>query len=294
MRSPGSILGSSARTIDKGEARDVIERLAQRGVDALIYAGGNRAMGGAALLATAAAEAKSALKVIGLPNAAGNDVVCTDHTPGFASAARFYALAVRDLDEDSRALAATVTVVETMGGKTGWLTAATALARATPEDGPHLVYLPEQSADEGQVLEEVKTAVKRYGRAVVVACEGQDIAQKIEVGTGFQTRAARLGLLARSCSWALSEMDVEESYRSGRAAAETVLGGASGLMIALRRQPGLVYRSFPHPVPFSEDPGRERKMPAQWLAEPGAGGNEDYLEWLRPLVGEIPPIERIL
>ena len=65
-------------------------------------------------------------------------------------------------------------------------------------------------------------------------------------------------------------------------------------MVALRRRPGLIYSAFPHIKPFSEDPGRERKMPAEWAGDPGTGANEDYLEWLRPIVGEIPAIERIV
>jgi 6-phosphofructokinase 1 len=184
-----------------------------------------------------------------------------------------------------------------------------------------LIYLPERPPEDEQIYEDVKETVARLGRAVVVVCEGlrnaagapfgahldkagerggmpRDtalaIAGKIQTATGLRARAERPGLLGRSCSWALSETDLDESYRSGRFAAEIALGSGSGVLIALKRQPGPAYRSLPHAVPFSEDPGRERKMPAAFLGEPGAGGGADYMEWLRPLAGEIPPIERIL
>ena len=299
MRAPGSVLGTSRREVREQDAKGVVEQLARRGVDALIYAGGSASMAAAAMLAAAAAEARTGLRVIGLPNSANNDVTCTDHTPGFASAARFAALAVRDISEDNRTLPSPVAVIETIGRNAGWVAAAAALGRTAEDDGPHLIYLPEQAPQEEQIYEDVKDAVARWGRAVIVVSEGADplsegLARRIEAATGLGTLAERLGLLGRSCSWALSEIDVEESYRSGRAAAEAALGSATGVMIALKRQPGLVYRSFPHPVPFSEKPGRERKMPRELVGEPGEGGTADYLEWLRPLVGEILPVERIL
>jgi 6-phosphofructokinase 1 len=313
MRAPGSVIGSSRRAVSGDEARGIVDALGKRGVDALVYTGGNGSMAAAALLARAAAESKSWIKVIGLPNALANDVTCTDHAPGFASAARFYALAVRDIAEDNRALPSPITVIEAAGRNTGWVAAAAALGRSSEDDGPHLIYLPEQTPDEDRIIQDARAAVERWGRAVIVVCEGlrdgsgrpfgaaeleQDagraLAHCIQAATGIRARAERPGLLGRSCSWTISEVDVEESYRCGRAAAETALGGASGVMIALRRRVGLAYQSFPNAVPFSEDPGRERKMPAQFVGAPGEGGTADYLEWLRPLVGEIPAVERIL
>jgi 6-phosphofructokinase 1 len=321
MRTPGSVLGASRRAVFEEEAPGFVRRLAERGIGALIYAGGNGTMAAAALLAKTAAETRVDLKVIGLPNTVDNDVTCTDHTPGFASAARFQALAVRDINEDNRALPSPITVVESIGRNAGWVAAASALGRSSEDDGPHLIYLPEHQPEEGQIYADVRHAVRRFGRAVVVVCEGlrdasgrafdadldcpgeraelarnlaHVLARKIQMVTGLRARAERPGLLGRSCSWAISETDVEESYRCGRAAAETALGGSSGVLIALRRQPGLVYRSFPHATPFSDNPGRERRMPKEWVGEPGTGGTADYLEWLSPLVGEIPPVERIL
>lgn len=321
MRAPGSVIGTSRRGLSREEAGDLVSELQRRGVQALVLTGGNGSMATAAMLATAASERRSGLQVIGLPNTVDNDVTCTDHTPGFASAARFFALAVRDIDQDNRALPSPITVIETIGRNAGWVAAATALARSGSNDGPHLIYLPEHALDEEQVIEDARAAVKSWGRAVIVACEGvrdsdgkpfgadldrpgsphaelarnlaHSLARKVQAATGIRARAERPGLLGRSCSWALSEVDVEESYRSGRAAAEAALGGATGVLVSLRRQPGLAYRSFAHTVPFSAEPGRERRLPSEWVDESGAGATEDYLEWVRPLVGEIPPFERV-
>lgn len=322
MRSPGSAIGSSRRGLTPEAAAEAAGALSRSGVDALVLAGGNGSMATAANLEKAARERKSGLRVIGLPNTVDNDVTCTDHTPGFGSAARFCTLAVRDIAEDNRALPSPITVVETIGRNTGWIAAAAALGRGDEDAGPHLIYLPEHRPAQEQVIEDARAAVDKRGRAVIVVCEGlrdasgnpfgadldrtgdphgelarnlgHALACTIQAATGIRARSERPGLLGRSCSWALSEVDVEESYRSGRAAAEAALGGASGVMIAMRRHPGLVYRGYPHSVPFSETPAKERKLPAEWLGEPGAGGTEDYLEWVRPLAGDIPRVERVL
>jgi len=321
LRAPGSAIGTSRRPLAPQEAHTVVEELDRRKVDALVFKGGNGSMTTAALLERTARESGAALRVIGLPNTVDNDVVCTDHAPGFGSAARFYALAVRDIGEDNRALPSPITVVETIGRNTGWVAAAAALARSNDDDAPHLIYLPERAPSLEEIIEDARAAVERWGRAVIVACEGlrdpdgkafgadldragdrsaelarnlgETLARTIQSATGIRARSERPGLLGRSCSWALSETDLDESYRCGRAAAEAALEGRSGVLIALKRQPGLAYRSYPAPIPFCEDPGRERKLPEEWIGEPGEGGTEDYLEWLRPLAGEIPPIGRI-
>ena len=91
------------------------------------------------------------VQVIGIPKTIDNDIAGTDHTPGYGSTAWFFACAVRDIGEDIRALPGRVSIVEIMGRYAGWLTAATVFARQRPDDPPHLIYLPEASAGDGEI-----------------------------------------------------------------------------------------------------------------------------------------------
>ena len=152
-RAPGSAIGSSRRPIEPADAQGIIRRLAARGVDCLVYTGGNGSMGTARRLAEVAVVGHPALRVVGIPNTVDNDVAGTDHTPGFASAARFYASAVRDIGEDNRSLPSPITVVEIIGRNVGWVTAATALARNNAGGAPHLIYVPERPPEWREIVE---------------------------------------------------------------------------------------------------------------------------------------------
>ena len=101
--------------------------------------------------------------MIGIPKTIDNDLVETDHTPGYGSAARFAACAVRDIGGDLRALPGRVTVVETMGRNTGWIVAASALARRYPDDPPQLIYVPERPVSEDRLLADVESVYRRIG-----------------------------------------------------------------------------------------------------------------------------------
>src|SRR5690348_5852161 len=142
------------------------------GVDALLLAGGNGSMHTLQMFRQTAAALYPALRVVGIPKTVDNDLLLTDHSPGFGSAARFYAQAVRDIGLDNRALPAPVTFVEIIGRNAGWVTGATALARTGPDDAPHLIYLPERPPALDTICSAVSDACGRLGRAVVAVCEG--------------------------------------------------------------------------------------------------------------------------
>ena len=172
--------------------------------------------------------------MIGIPKTIDNDLAGTDHTPGFGSAAWFFACAVRDIGEDIRALRGRVTIVEVMGRNAGWLTAATALARRDPDDPPHLIYLPERPLAREQFLSDVEAAFRRRGTVVIAACEGQmdengapigelgtpdgfdrrlsgnmahSLAQWVTSGLKLHGRSEKPGLLGRSSMAFVSETD---------------------------------------------------------------------------------------
>ena len=114
------------------------------------------------------------LRVVGIPKTIDNDLAFTDHCPGYGSATRFVAMAIRDTGKDTEAMGASgpIKLMEVMGRNTGWLTAAAALAREEEQDAPHLIYLPERPVGIYQVAEDVRNCYERYGRAVVAVSEG--------------------------------------------------------------------------------------------------------------------------
>ena len=318
-RAPGSAIGTSRRAVGFNDAERAIELLAERGVDCLFYTGGNGSMGAAHRLAQAAAEGHRELRVVGIPNTVDNDVAGTDHTPGFASAARFYASAVRDVGEDNRALPSPITVVEVIGRNVGWVTAATALARESAGGAPHLIYVPERPPESAEITEAARDSVGRRGRCVIAVCEGlrdrqgepfgadldragdrhhelarnlaDTLARRIAAETGLRARAERPGLVGRSFSMAVSEIDLEEPAMVGRAAVDAAAEGQTGVMVGLRREPGKVYRCGVESVGLDEVAGIERTMPREWAPF----GDEEiapaFEEYLRPLVGKIEIFE---
>ena len=120
-----------------------------------------------------ARDAGYELRVIGIPKTIDNDIAGTDHTPGYASCARFFAHAVRDVGEDNRALPPPVEIIEVLGRNVGWVAAATALARHYDDDPPHLIYFPECGITPDQLCADVERVYRRAGRCLVAVCEGQ-------------------------------------------------------------------------------------------------------------------------
>ena len=120
-----------------------------------------------------ARDANYDLQVIGIPKTIDNDLRVTDHTPGYASTARFFACAARDVGEDNRSLPSPVCVLETLGRNAGWIVAATSLARRHADDAPHLIYFPERRLSLDRIAADVEHVYRRLGRVVVAVCEGQ-------------------------------------------------------------------------------------------------------------------------
>ena len=318
-RTPGSAIGSSRRAIGPEDAERAVGLLAERGVDCVVYTGGNGSMGTARRLAEVAVEGHPELLVVGIPNTADNDVAGTDHTPGFASAARFYTNALRDVGEDNRSLPSPITVVEIIGRNVGWVTAATALARASAGGAPHLIYVPERPPELREIVEAARTSVERRGRCVIAVCEGlrdprgepfgaeldragdrhhelarnlaDTLARRIASETGLRARAERPGLVGRSFSMAASEIDFDESALLGRAAVDAAAEGRTAVMVGLRREARGAYRCCVELVGLDEVAGVERTMPPEWAPFGEERIAPAFEEYLCPLVGAIEEFE---
>ncbi len=304
-RAPGSVLGSSRRPFDQTHLPPALERFREQGIGTVFFTGGNGSMKTALLLHNAAPE----LTVLGVPKTVDNDLAGTDRCPGFGSAARFYAQAVRDIGADNRALPSPVTIVEVIGRNAGWVTGATALARSRPDDAPHLIYFPECPPTLDQICADVKEAYAKWGRAVVAVCEGlrdpdgnpfgadldragnrqhelasnlgHSLARAVSSITGLRVRSEKPGLLGRSCSFAVSEADALDSYRCGYEAVVAADRGESGVMIAL--EPGDGFST----VPLRNVAGVERLVPREWIAASGNDAAPEFIRYVAPLAGPI-------
>jgi 6-phosphofructokinase 1 len=197
------------------------------------------------------------LAVIGIPKTVDNDLAETDHAPGFGSAARFVATAVRDVGKDLESMRnfEAVRVLETMGRNVGWLAVSGAYLKERPEDPPHLIYVPEREFVQDEFLKEVKETHEAYGYAVVVVSEGlgggaksdsgehlrspllggvsRELAQLVGEELGLSARGELLGMVQRSCSLAVSKRDREEARLLGARAAGLMRARVSGVMLSL-------------------------------------------------------------
>jgi len=312
---PGSAIGTSRQDIQPSDYEQMVEVFRRREIRFVFYTGGNGTMGSAMRIDQYARDSGYDLAVIGVPKTIDNDLMQTDHTPGYASCARFFAHAVRDIGADNRGLPPPIEVVEVLGRNAGWVVAATALARSRDDDPPNLIYFPEQGIGVDRMCADVERVYRRVGRCLVAVCEGQRdeqggwfgaelnskpgardplpgnmgqvIAKLIWARTGLRTRAEKPGLLGRSCEALASEVDRREAWMCGEAAVRAALAGVSGEMVAIRRIPASTYESETVMVPLAEVAGKERPFPSEWISPENNDVSTQFLDWVRPLVGEV-------
>ena len=314
---PSAALGSCRYALSETDAARVLAVLKAHDVRYFIYIGGN----GSALTVQAvdrwAREDSYTLSAIAAPKTIDNDLWGTDHTPGYGSVARFAALAAMDGGSDSWALRThdQVKILETFGRNTGWVTAATALAKREEGDPPHLIYVPERPLTQERFLQDVLLAHDRYGFVHVAVCEGlrrldgellfasdravdQDafgrgqlggvstlLAELVANELGLKSRTDKPGTMQRACISLASPVDLEESYRVGVAAVAAAVSGATGMMVTLERIPGVEYAITTGLIAVDEVAGKERPLPDAYLDEAGNYVTSAYLDYARPLIG---------
>lgn len=309
-RTPGSALGSSRRKLEAADYEQVVAVFRQNHVRWFFYTGGNGSMATALQIEKYAASAGYDLQVIGIPKTLDNDLGVTHHTPGYASTARFFACAARDVGEDNRSLPTPICVLETLGRNAGWVAAATSLARQDENDAPHLIYLPERRVSLEAIAADVERVYRRIGRVVIAVCEGQrdekgqtfgadvdrpdyaghalatnlgySLARLLTEKTGLRARAEKPGLLGRSCGLFTVDRDLDEAYRCGERAADAACAGESSQMVALRED-GTTFLTCLENVATVE-----RLMPREWIASNGSDVTEEFRQYAEPLAGPIP------
>jgi len=307
--SPGSALGSSRLPLADDDYARLLDVFRRAEVHTFFYTGGNGSMDTALRIARYARGGHYDLQVIGIPKTIDNDLCVTDHTPGYASTARFSACAARDVGEDNRSLPSPVCVLETLGRNAGWIVAATSLARHGEDDAPHLIYFPERRLSLDRIAADVESVYRRLGRAVVAVCEGQlddggrpfgadvdraesqahrlasnlghTLARLLSEKLGIRARAEKPGLLGRCCGPFATPLDRREAFACGRAAALAAGEGHTDVMVALRRD------SSTFLTPLETVARMERLLPADWIHPEGNDVLPAFREYAAPLVGEV-------
>jgi 6-phosphofructokinase len=314
--SPGAALGSSRFKPTADHLQLLVEHLRRLEIKHLIFMGGNGTMRGAEAISAFCRSIDFEVQIIGIPKTIDNDLAVTDRCPGYASAARYVAQSTRDLGMDIRSLPQPVTILETMGRSVGWLAGASSLARAAEHDAPHLIYVPELPFHTGKFLEELDRVMTRLGWAVVVVSEGirnedgslvyemndpsqldplkrpmrggvgQFLAGVVAKNLKIRCRSEKPGLLGRASMALVSVQDQQDAELVGRAGVRALLAGKTDKMVALRPldDPGQLGYDL---VPLSTVAGIERAIPAEWLTDGPLAVTDGFVEYLRPLVGEL-------
>lgn len=319
---PAAALGSTRDKPDLAYCQEIFKVLAAHQIGHFFYIGGNDSADTVRIVSEQAAAAGYPLRAVHIPKTIDNDLVGNDHTPGFPSAARFVAQAFAGANLDNAALPG-VYVGVVMGRHAGFLTAAAALAQKFPEDGPHLVYLPERVFEVPRFLADVKAVYDRYGRCVIAVSEGihdssgqaivTQMAQTVEKdahgnvqlsGTGAladvlceqiksqlkikRVRGDTFGYLQRSFLGCVSDVDQREAREVGEKAVQFAMlaGGANG-SVAIRRigeyATDLVLQ------PLASVAGKTRVMDERFINSASNGVTPAFHAYLRPLLGSSMP-----
>ena len=321
---PGSYLGSCRYKLPEDLSDTVYPKLFEKfekyNIGYFFYIGGNDSMDTVSKLSCYAASINSDIRFMGLPKTIDNDLVLTDHTPGFGSAAKYVASTVREIAIDASVYdnKQSVTIVEIMGRHAGWLTAASALARKFKNDNPVLIYLPEVAFDQDAFIEKIKSSLETTSNLVVCISEGIhtadgtficELGSKVGVDTfghkmltgsgkylenlvkerlGVKVRSVELNVSQRCSSAMLSKTDQKEAIASGSFGVTAAIKGETGKMVAFKRQSPLTldadYVLNYATEDVNEICNKEKTVPLEWISEDGSDVTEAFLAYARPLV----------
>lgn len=322
---PAAGLGSVRLKPGKAECEKVFDVFRKNDVRYFFYIGGNDSAETAHIIAEMAKEANYDFCTIHIPKTIDNDLRVTDHCPGYASAARFVALAFMGDDRDNAALAG-IKINVVMGRDAGFLTAASALARQDEGDGPHLIYVPERTFDVAQFQKDVKAMMAKYGRCVVAVSEGitdaagdpvmtsgerdshgnlqlsgsgalgDFLSGKVKeayAGETVRVRADTFGYLQRSFPGVISEVDAKEARMVGEFGVNHAVAEAEPGSVAIRRLSSVPYASECFITPLSTVAREATEMKDEYINDAGNDVTQAWVDYVSPLVGDLPKIGKL-
>jgi len=318
---PSSALGSTRDKPDAAYCHEIFRVLQAHKIGHFFYIGGNDSSDTVRIVSEEAHAANYDLRCIHIPKTIDNDLVGNDHTPGFPSAARFVAQAFAGANLDNAALPG-VYVGVVMGRHAGFLTAASALGKKFPDDGPHLIYLPERVFDLNQFLADVKATHDRYGRCVIAVSEGihdasgtpitallakemehdahgnvqlsgngaladllcEEIKAKLKIK---RVRGDTFGYLQRSFIGCVSDVDQREAREVGEKAVQFAMWGNQDGSVAIKRTG--FYSVDYELLPLTAVAGKTRTMDDAFITPNGTDVTDAFRMYLRPLLGSGMP-----
>ena len=323
---PSSALGSTRDKPDIAYCQKIFAVLRAHEIEHFFYIGGNDSSDTVRIVSLEAQKAGYPLRCIHIPKTIDNDLVGNDHTPGFPSAARFVAQAFAGANLDNAALPG-VYVGVVMGRHAGFLTAAAALGKKFPDDGPHLIYLPERTFVLEQFLADVKAMYEQHGRCVIAVSEGihdasgeaiasllskeveRDAHGNVQLsGTGAladllcdeikaklgikRVRGDTFGYLQRSFIGCVSDVDQREAREVGEKAVQYAMWGERDGSVAIRRTGD--YAVEYALVPLESVAGKTRVMEDAFISASGTDVTDAFRQYLRPLLGAgLPDVHRL-
>ena len=323
--STSSALGSSRDKPDAEYFAKILEVFKKRNIRYFFYIGGNDSANTAHIINTMAGEMGYELRAFHIPKTVDNDLLVTDHCPGYGTAAKFVACALMGDDLDNRALPG-IKIDVIMGRHAGFLTAASVLGKQRDDDGPHLVYVPERPVSMDKFLGDVESVYSKLGRCVVAVSEGicdadgvpwaKKLTKKEETdahgniqlsGTGAladflagqvkgklgakRVRADTFGYLQRSFAGLQSAVDAREARWCGRHAVQYAMEEISGSVAIKRLAGGADYKVELFRTELSNVAEKTKSMPDEFINAEGNGVTDAFIEYAMPLTGGLPKTE---
>lgn len=327
-RTPSSFLGSCRYKLPEvslGNAiyEQIFSLLEELDIEAFFYIGGNDSMDTIKKLSDYAAMIGNDIRFMGVPKTIDNDLACTDHTPGFGSAAKYIAAVTKEVIRDSLVYdISSVTIIETMGRNAGWLTAAAALAKGEDCEGIDMLFLPEVPFDIDGFPGKVKKLLEKKKSIVIAVSEGiklPDGRYVFELGShfdsvdafghmrlqgsaryladmltgelGIKTRAIDLNTLQRCAAHMTSRVDITEAFQVGGAAVKAAFEGESGKVIVLERVSEDPYICTINSQDVHKIANVEKKVPLDWITKDGTFVSDELVHYIRPLIqAELSPV----
>lgn len=321
---PSSGLLSTRDKPNKAYCHKIFQVCRAHDVRYFFYVGGNDSADACRIVNDEASKAGYELRVIHIPKTIDNDLMVTDHCPGYGSAAKFVAQAFAGVNLDNRALAG-VYIGVVMGRHAGFLTAASSLTRVYGDDGPHLIYVPEITFSKRQFLSDIKAVYKKHGRCIIAVSEGvadgrgraiaeqfsggeKDAHGNVQLsGSGAlgdllsswvknetdikRVRADTLGYLQRSFLGCVSEVDQAEAREVGEKAAQYAIWHNMDGSVAIKRVGDYAVKY--DLTPLHTVARKPRNMPRRFMNKAGNNVTDAFIRYARPLVGALPRVERI-
>jgi ATP-dependent phosphofructokinase / diphosphate-dependent phosphofructokinase len=321
---PSSVLGSSRLKLQEEHFEPILKRLKKYNIRHFFMIGGNDTMDTIHRVVEYANNAGYEMTGVGVSKTVDNDLFGTDHTPGYASAARYVALSIQQggrLARDMQRVDQFV-VFQTVGRSAGWLPAAAACAKKNAADPPHIILMPEVAFDRAKFLAAVEKAQKKFGFVSIVCGEGitnadgspvsasgtQDRFGNVEFGAMGGTSAAMMlhRMISGEFGWRgefqvteslqmcaadrAVKLDIDEAFGCGKEAVRLAENGTSGVMVTIDRvsKRGEPYASDFGTIPLGEVANAERPMPPKFISKDGLFVTKAFLDYANPLIGELP------